>query len=68
VVDQVGRARSRHFRQGGLKECAEVPFVVLAAALVPAVIVMVIIAAQAAVYPPIAERARREAEEIARRR
>lgn len=47
---------------------AEVPFVVLAAALVPAVIVMVIIAAQAAVYPPIAERARREAEEIARRR
>lgn len=47
---------------------AEVPFMVLAAALVPALIAMVIIAAQAAVSPPIAERARRGADEIARRR
>lgn len=41
---------------------------VLAAALVPALIAMVIIAAQAAISPPIAERARRGADEIARRR
>ena len=47
---------------------AEVPFVVLAVALVPALIAMVIIAAQATVSPPIAERARRGADEIARRR
>lgn len=43
---------------------AEVPFVVLVAALVPALIAMVIIAAQAAVSP-IAERASRGADEIA---
>jgi hypothetical protein len=47
---------------------AEVPLVVLVAALVPAVIAMVIIAAQAAVAPPIAERARRGVDEVARRR
>jgi hypothetical protein len=41
-----------------------VPFVVLVAALVPALIAMVIIAAQAAVSP-IAERASRGADEIA---
>lgn len=47
---------------------AEVPFVVLAAALVPALIAMVVIVAQATISPPIAERARRGADEIARRR
>lgn len=47
---------------------ADVPFVVLAAALVPALIAMVVIAARATVGPPIAERARRAADEIARRR
>lgn len=41
---------------------------VLAAAFVPALIAMVIIAAQAAVSPPIAARARRGVDEIARRR
>ena len=47
---------------------AEVQFVFLAAALVPALIAMVVIAAQATISPPIEERARRGADEIARRR
>ena len=47
---------------------AEVPVIVLALALLPAVIAMVIIAAQATVAEPITERASRPADEIARRR
>jgi hypothetical protein len=47
---------------------AEVPVIVLALALLPAVIAMVIIAAQATAAGPIAERASRAANEIARRR
>ena len=47
---------------------AEVPVIVLALALLPAVIAMVIIAAQATVAGPITERASRPADEIARRR
>jgi hypothetical protein len=47
---------------------AEVPVIVLALALLPAVIAMVIIAAQATVAGPVAERAIRAADEIARRR
>lgn len=47
---------------------AEVPFIVLVMALVPAVVAMVVISAQAAVSPPIAERERRGADEITRRR
>jgi uncharacterized membrane protein len=45
---------------------AEMPLVVLAAAFVPAVIAMVVIAAQATVSP--IERASRAADEIARKR
>lgn len=47
---------------------ADVPFLVLAAALVPAVIAMVVIAAQAAASDPIAQRPSRAADEIARSR
>ena len=47
---------------------AEVPIIVLALALLPAVIAMVIIATQATAAGPIAERASRPADEIARRR
>jgi hypothetical protein len=43
------------------------PFVVLAAAFVPALIALVVIAAQA-ISPPYAERASRAVDEIARRR
>jgi hypothetical protein len=47
---------------------ADVPPIVLAAAFVPALVAMLVIAAQATVSPPIAERASRAADEIARRR
>jgi hypothetical protein len=47
---------------------AEVPFVVLAAALVPALIAMAVIAAHGTASPPLAERAGRGADRIARRR
>lgn len=47
---------------------AEMPFIVLAAAFVPALIALVVIAAQATISPPIAERASRAVDEIARRR
>ncbi|HET7082806.1 MAG TPA: hypothetical protein VFJ00_03745 [Candidatus Limnocylindria bacterium] len=47
---------------------AEMPFVVLAAAFVPALIALVVIAAQATISPPYAERASRAADEIARKR
>jgi hypothetical protein len=43
---------------------ADAPFVILAAAFVPALIAMVIIAAQATAAPPIAERAGGASEEI----
>lgn len=46
---------------------AEMPVIVLVVALVPAVIAMVVIAAQASVAGPIAERASRTTDEIARR-
>lgn len=46
---------------------AEVPFVALVAALVPALVAIVAIAAQANVSPPIAEPAARLAEEIRRK-
>jgi hypothetical protein len=44
---------------------AEMPLVVLVAALVPALIAMVVIAAQGTSSPPVAERARRAADQIA---
>jgi hypothetical protein len=44
------------------------PLVVLAAAFVPALIALVVIAAQATISPPYAERPSRAADEIARRR
>jgi hypothetical protein len=47
---------------------ADAPFVVLAAAFVPALIAMVAIAAQAAGGPVVAERAAEAAEEIRGRR
>lgn len=47
---------------------AEMPFVVLAAAFVPALIAMVVIAAQATISPSIAEQASRAVDEIARKR
>lgn len=47
---------------------AEMPFVVLAAAFVPALIALVVIAAQATISPPYAERASRAVDEIAGRR
>ena len=47
---------------------AEMPLLVLAAALIPALIAMAVIAAQATFSPTVAERARRVADEIARRR
>ena len=47
---------------------ADVPFLVLAAAFVPAVIALVVIAAQAAASAPMAERASRAADEFMRRR
>lgn len=47
---------------------ANVPFVVLALALVPALIAMVVIAAKAAVAGPIAPGATRAADQTARRR
>ena len=47
---------------------ADVPFAVLAAALIPALIAMTVIAMRATASPPIAERAVRAADEIARRR
>lgn len=47
---------------------AEMPIVVLAAAFVPALIALVVIAAQATISTPFAERASRAADEIARRR
>ena len=47
---------------------ADVPFLILAAAFVPAVIALVVIAAQGAASSPIAQRANRAADEIARRR
>ncbi len=47
---------------------ADVPFVVLAAALLPALIAMAVIAAHSTASPPIAERSRRAADGIARRR
>ena len=47
---------------------ADVPFVVLAAALIPALIALVVIAAHATVSSPIAARARRGADEFAHRR
>lgn len=47
---------------------AEMPIVVLAAAFVPALIALVVIATQATISPSIAERASRAVDEIARRR
>jgi hypothetical protein len=47
---------------------ADVPFVVLAAAFIPAMISMVVIAAQAARVPRAAERAPRAVEELFRTR
>ncbi len=47
---------------------AEMPFVVLVVALVPALLAMVVIATQATASQPIAGHASRAAEEIARRR
>ena len=47
---------------------ADVPFLVLAAAFVPAVIALVVIAAQGAASTPIAQRASRAADEVVRRR
>ena len=47
---------------------ADVPFVALAAALVPAVVAMVIIAMHGAASPPITERAEPAPDEIERRR
>jgi len=47
---------------------ADMPFPVLAAAFIPAVIALVVIAAQAAAPSPIAQRASRAADDIARRR
>jgi hypothetical protein len=47
---------------------AEVPFVVLAAALVPALIALLIIAAHPTRVPPIAEHASRAADEVAHTR
>jgi hypothetical protein len=44
------------------------PFVVLAAAFVPALIALVAIAAQATISPPYGERPSRAVDEIARRR
>jgi hypothetical protein len=44
------------------------PIVVLAAAFVPALIALVVIATQATISPSIAERASRAVDEIARRR
>jgi hypothetical protein len=46
---------------------ADVPFFLLAAAFIPAVIAMVVIATQAG-SAPIAQRASRAADEVARRR
>jgi len=46
---------------------ADVPFFLLAAAFVPAVIAMVVIASQAGASAPVAQRATRAADEIARR-
>jgi hypothetical protein len=45
-----------------------VPFFLLAAAFIPAVIAMVVIAAQAGASAPMTQRATRAADEIARRR
>lgn len=47
---------------------AEMPIVVLAAAFVPALIALVVIAAQATISPRYAERASRAVDEIARRK
>ena len=47
---------------------AEVPFAILAAALVPALIALLVIAAQVTSVPPIAEHASRAADEVAHRR
>ena len=47
---------------------AEVPFVVLAAVLVPALVAMAVIAVGATISPPIAARASRASDETARRR
>ena len=47
---------------------ADVPFVVLAGVLLPALIAMVVIAVQSTVSPTIAERANRAVDEFARRR
>jgi hypothetical protein len=47
---------------------ADAPFVVLAAAFIPAVISMVVIAAQAASVPRAAERAPRAVDELSRTR
>lgn len=47
---------------------AEVPFIVLVVALLPALVAMVAIAAHATVSTPITERASRVSDEIARRR
>lgn len=47
---------------------ADVPFVILAAALLPALIAMAVIAARATVSPPVTQRARPAADEFARRR
>ena len=47
---------------------AEMPFIVLMVALVPALLAMVVIATQATASQPVTGRASRAAEEIARRR
>jgi hypothetical protein len=44
------------------------PFIVLAAAFVPALIALVVIAAQATISPPTADSASRALDEIARKR
>jgi hypothetical protein len=46
---------------------ADMPPLVLAAALVPALIALVVVAAQATAAPPIAERVSQAADEVARR-
>jgi hypothetical protein len=47
---------------------ADVPFVALAAALLPALVAMVVIATHGAASPPITERAQRASDEIERTR
>ena len=47
---------------------ADVPFVALAAALVPALVAMVVIATHGIASPPITERAARALDEMERRR